>query len=144
MKVITSVSWLLAFLVSFSLQGCGSKPAAKQAQSDDGNAPAYTLNYSDVMEFTRGITTSYTISGGFTDKSAATITVDGLPEGAVYEGETMTWQPSCDLKPENGQFLTGYMIQRLRINLTSAVSDDVVQKPAIVIIHKDGENSPCI
>lgn len=122
---------------------CGSKPAAKKAAPDDGDQVTYTLNYTDVMEFTRGVEGSFPIAGSFTDKSPAKITIDGLPEGASYQNEVLTWTPSCDLKPENGQFLTGYMIQRLRINLTGNVTDDVVQKPAIVIIHKDGEQSPC-
>lgn len=129
----------------FFLPACGGSKSEKKASKDaDATAAPYVLEYQDVMEFTRGVQDSYKIAGRFTNEEvAARLTIDALPEGAVYEGEALSWTPSCDLKPENGQFQRGYLVRRVRINLTSTVSDQVVQKPAILIVHKDGEQSPC-
>lgn len=137
---------MIFVLLTALIAGCGgggSSGSRKPPGDADATAAPYVLQYDDVMEFTRGVESSYNISGKFTGEPEARLTIDGLPEGATYEQGIFTWTPGCDLKPENGQFKRGYLIRRLRINLTSTVSDQVVQRPVIVIVHKDGGQSPC-
>ena len=126
------------------LASCGQSPktANDRADSPLENAP-YELQYSDVMEFTRGVEQSYEISGSFDFEEEASLTIDGLPADAVFAGDTLTWLPPCTLKPENGHFLRGYMVHRLRINLQSLKSDSLVQKPALLLVHMHGEGSAC-
>jgi len=122
---------------------CGSTKSASEKSPSEEEEKPYELEYSDVMDFIRGVKTSYKIAGHFNGEQTSRLTIDGLPEGATYSEEALMWQPSCDLKPENGQFLRGYMVHRLRINLEGIHTDELVQKPAIIIIHKDGEDSIC-
>lgn len=134
--------FILACLVS--LLSCGSqKQTSSETPVGDEESPGYSLDYSDVMEFVRGVETSYTLSGQVDGDDDSKPTIDGLPEGASYAEGLLTWKPSCDLKPENGQFVRGYMVIRVRINMESAVSDSLVQKPAIMLVHMDGEGSEC-
>lgn len=135
------VAW---FAFTFISVGCGSSSSTPTTKKNgDATAATYQLEYSDVMEFTRGVAGSYRLAGHFTNDKEARLTVDGLPPGAEYVDDQISWTPSCELKPENGQFIRGYLVRRIRINLASTISDDIVQKTAILIVHKDGPESPC-
>jgi hypothetical protein len=142
------MKFMRAIFIIFScyfLVACGSKSSSAESTYDnDPNSDSYSLNYADIMEFTRGVLNSYEIEGQFSGQTAETrITIDGLPDGASFTDGILSWEPSCQLKPESGWFIRGYFIQRLRINFASVLSDDVVQKPAILVIHKDGPGSSC-
>ncbi len=131
-------------LACLAFAGCGSsKQATDNAPVEGEDQKKYDLEYSDVMEFTRGVTGKYKIAGSFQGEHSARITIDGLPKEAAFTDGILAWQPSCELKPQNGQFLRGYMIRRLRISFESLQTDSVVQKPAVLIIHKNGEDSVC-
>jgi hypothetical protein len=136
---------IFIIIASYLFVACGSKSSSSESPNeDDPSNASYSLNYADIMEFTRGVLNSYEITGKFGGEISQTrITIDGLPDGASFEDDILSWEPSCELKPENGRFIRGYFIQRLRINFNSVVSDDVVQKPAILVIHKDGDASSC-
>ena len=134
--------YLCALFITLSISGCGSKVSEK----DDGASKteeALTINYTDVMEFVRGTEGSFSITGSFSGEKNSPITIDGLPDSATYVGNTLTWLPPCDLKPENGQFIRGYMVRRIRITMKSTLTDSIVQRPAILIVHKDGEETVC-
>ena len=128
--------------VALVLAGGGVSEQSDQSE-DEPSGPGFSLTYTDVMEFVRGVPGEYDLSGHFDDESAATITIDGLPDGAALEGNKLTWVPSCDLKPANGQFIRGYEVYRIRISLDANTSDNIVQRPALIVLHKDGEGSPC-
>ena len=134
----------LTFAALLTLAACGDakKAVDKHLPDSDGPGP-YALEYSDVMEFTRGVAGSYKIAGGFSLDDTSTITLDGLPDGAEFDGEQLTWTPSCTLSPQNGQFARGYQVYRLRINLEGSRSDNIVQKPALILVHLTGEGSTC-
>lgn len=134
---------LLSLALSALVAGCGSPKAPSAQATDDKAAPAYTLEYTDVMDFVRGVEGSFRIAGAFTSGDSPRLTIDGLPDGAQYKGDMITWTPPCELKLENGQFMRGYMVYRLRINLMGLGSDSLVQKPAIAVVHMLGEGSPC-
>jgi hypothetical protein len=137
-------NFLLFLCVGLSASCGSSKKATEAPITNSDEQKQYSLSYSDVMEFTRGVLGKFKIDGKFTGEKESTVTIDELPEGADFAANILTWQPSCDLKPENGQFIRGYMIHRLRISFKSKSSDGLVQKPALLIIHKDGEGSICV
>ncbi len=123
-----------------TVMGCGTKTKTSDGEESQ---KLYNLVYTDVMEFVRGVESSYQINGQFLHDTTSEISIDGLPAGAVLEAGLLTWLPSCELTIENGQFMHGYQIYRLRINLKGLDSENVVQKPALIVLHRDGEGSPC-
>jgi hypothetical protein len=140
--MMTTCKYLCALAALFSLAGCGSKVSEKDSDANKEDT-AFVINYTDVMEFIRGTQADFSISGNFTGEKSSPITIDGLPEGATYVDNTLTWLPPCNLKPENGQFIRGYMVRRIRITMKSTLTDGIVQRPAILIVHKDGEETVC-
>ncbi len=139
----TAQTYGAVLVTTAALWGCGSAKVSEKTTDGNKDDAAFVLKYNDVMEFTRGVQAAYNIGGNFTGESNSTITIDGLPETAAFTSGAITWLPPCDLKPENGQFIRGYMIRRIRITMKSALSDGIVQRPAILIVHKDGDEIVC-
>ena len=140
-KRIAMIKALIASTILL-LASCGQQ-SQESEEPEAQDTPRFELTYSDVMEFVRGVPGVYGLSGFFVDEPESFPSVDGLPEGATFDGQSISWTPSCDLKPENGQFIRGYMVYRIRINLVSATTDSIIQKPALIIVHLHGEESTC-
>jgi len=133
-----------AFLfITTIVTACGNTNVSEKDAGSNNANDAFVLDYTDVMEFVRGIESTFAITGKFTGEESSTITIDGLPESATFAAGALTWLPPCDLKPENGQFIRGYMVRRIRITMQSTLTDGIVQRPAILIVHKDGDGSVC-
>jgi hypothetical protein len=141
---VTSIAkYLAVFSVLLTFTACGSSKVSEKTTDANKDNEAFVLTFTDVMEFIRGAESTYSISGNFTGETNSPITIDGLPETASFDGSNLTWLPPCDLKPENGQFIRGYLVRRLRITMKSKLSDSIVQRPAILIVHKDGDVPIC-
>ena len=134
--------YLCTLIAALSLAGCGSNVSENNADANKDDA-AFVINYTEVMEFVRGIQATFIISGNFAGETNSPITIDALPDGATFVENTLTWLPSCDLKPENGQFIRGTMVRRIRITMKSSLTDSIVQRLASLIVHKDGEEAVC-
>ena len=88
---------LILILGLISFYACGESDQTTQSNEDENETKQYSLVYTDIMEFTRGVEASYEISGNFADDENPRITIDGLPEGAEFVDRTLTWNPSCEL-----------------------------------------------
>lgn len=124
----------------FFVVGCGSNNTTKAQEDED---VSFSLNYLNAMEFTRGVENTYLVEGEFAQDEKPKITIDGLPEGAIFEENLITWTPSCDLSREDGKFIKGYEFIELRINFESLKTDNIIQRPAFIIVHYKGEGSTC-
>ncbi len=139
----SKAKYVVALTLAWTFTACGSSKVSEKTADANKENEAFILTYTDVMEFIRGAESTYSISGNFSGEMNSPITIDGLPETASFDGSNLTWLPPCDLKPENGQFIRGYMVRRLRITMESKLSDSIVQRPAILIVHKDGDQPIC-
>jgi len=139
----TNTKYFFSLFIVILTTSCGNARVSERDAGANKDSTLFVLNYSDVMEFTRGINSSFNITGNFSGETNSPISIDGLPESANYDDGVLTWLPPCDLKPENGQFIRGYMVRRIRITMESKLSDSIVQRPAILIVHKDGDGSVC-
>lgn len=147
MKSSTSIFWKSIFIACLPLSfiACGSSSSDKKVTDDEPAAQQnnYSLTYTDIMEFTRGVESKYDIKGSFPNDPTPKITIDALPSGATFAEGILSWTPSCDLSPADGLFIHGYMNVNIRINFSSDKTDSLVQKPAILLVHQTGPDSTC-
>ena len=128
------------------LIGCGSSPIEPPKTSQPQHQQnRFKLDFEEIMEFDQGKARSYTITAEVPPPGQPTLSVEGLPDGAVLEGATITYTPSCGLALAEGKFYRGYLSQRIVVTLKSDKdAESVLQKAGIILVHRHNDpERPC-
>lgn len=128
---------LFLLLSLFLGAGCGDDSSSSSPTPVGLSLVNYRLDIEDIMEFEQGEPREYPVIVAVPPGYSPTVTVDNLPEGASFDGNTIRWHPSCDLDFRQGEYFRGYMYYRVLITLKVAESpDSILQKTALLLVHK--------
>lgn len=135
MKRILSLIFSLGILGFVSCSEDNTQTQAPEVSPPQFSLVNFFLRVPTALEFEQGQLSEYTIETSVPTGYTAEITVDNLPEGAVFKNTTLTWQPSCDLGSD-GKLSRGYTYFEVRFNLK--VKEDprhLYQKAVLLLVN---------
>ncbi len=136
MKKIFSMLAAIVFLgLFFSCSEDNTTTPNPDVAQPQFNLVNFFVRVPTALEFEQGQLSEYkieaTVPSGFTSE----VTVDNLPEGAVFKDLTLTWQPPCDLGAD-GKLSRGYTYFEVRFNLkVKEDSRHLYQKTVLLIVN---------
>ena len=117
------------------------------ALRENGSAPNLTdrniyfdQNFHESMPFFQGKKQTYEISNVVHALPSGTVrlTVTGLPDGATFDGNAISWQPSC---ADNSSFINGKRVVAVQIHAVKVGDETLTMtRSAELIVHKQ---TPC-
>lgn len=137
-----------AFLLSL-VTACGGSHVEKDLEptAQDKGPPSYSFGaeFPFVMTFKQGLESNFTLLEHVqVPSSHPVLTAENLPEGATFDGKSLTWTPSCDIPIED--FGDGHTIQYVRFTLRSSADDQqYVQRSAALLVlqHQASTGRKC-
>lgn len=134
-RFLRAIGWGVCIL---SLSSCG-EPQEKLVPIKVG-----TLEFDSVMDFVKGVNSSYPIIASLPDRNDPEVSIEPLPDGAVFEANTLSWTPSCQLSQKDGYFYRGYTVFHVDIIMKGATEQTMVTRQAALLVHEKQEGvSPC-
>jgi hypothetical protein len=116
-KLKTGVIGLIA-VIGFVSCGDAEVPEENQVKRERQNKnPDFYLEFEELMEFVADKESSYEILARVPDGEPV-ISISSLPEGAVFDGKTLSWKPPLSASVDvRGR---GAALHRISVQLTSS------------------------
>jgi hypothetical protein len=125
---------------------CGGEQVPKKLRNvaPYSGPPDYRFDeqFPDIMEFEQGVRSSYDLLGASHVPSPGKpeMTIENLPENAVFDGKVLAWQPPCTL--DQGFFLRSYGVHYILVTLKNTVRpEDFLKRRAALLVHEFREFS---